>query len=378
MSMASYEADGAAPCGMDMRVARPLRIRTAIGVMLAAAAVIALSAGMMKPAGKTATPAPASLQGAITPEALAGPPTVQTADSRSMLQGLLVKAGLRPDFGLRRLTWDQARRLNAVMPAVQAPQDAAKPFVLPTGAKDGRQALTCLTQAAYYEAGANGPDAEAAVVQVVLNRVRHPDFPKSVCGVVYEGAARQTGCQFTFTCDGALDRPLDRAAWDEARKVAARALAGYVVKAVGASTYYHADYVFPAWAPTLEKMATVGPHIFYRMAGSEGAASFLTGRYAGGELKLTRAILKATDRFTQKGGREDNAQATLASAQTAASLVPAGLKTQSDRLKRVHDVFQLSQPAATPVQPQAPADGPAASAVSAPVAQTADVSQPAA
>ena len=294
-----------------------------------------------------------------------------------MLRGLLAKAGLRPNFSLRRLTWDQARRLNAVMPETPAPPDAVKPFVLATGAKDGHQALTCLTQAAYYEAGADGPDAEAAVVQVVLNRVRHPDFPKSVCGVVYQGSERQTGCQFTFTCDGALDRPLDKSAWDEARKVAARALAGYVVKAVGASTYYHADYVFPAWAPTLEKMATVGPHIFYRMAGSEGAASFLTGRYAGGELKLAKAILNATDRLTQKGRREDKAPLTLASN----SLVPAGLKVQADRLHRVHDVFPVSQTTAAAQSRSAStttANSPMSSAVSAPVAQTADASGPAA
>jgi spore germination cell wall hydrolase CwlJ-like protein len=372
--MASYEADGAAPSGVDLRVARPLRIRAAVGFLLAGAAVVALSAGIVKP-GDKASPS-ANIHAAIKPEALAGPsPAAETGDSKQVLQGLLAKAGLRPDFGLRRLTWDQARRLNAVMPQAAAAPDAAKPFVLPTKTKDGRQALTCLTQAAYYEAGANGQDAEAAVVQVVLNRVRHPDFPKSVCGVVYQGAERQTGCQFTFTCDGALDRPIDKAAWDEAGKVAARALAGYVVKAVGAATYYHADYVFPAWAPTLQKIATVGPHIFYRLTGAEGAASFLTGRYAGGELKLTRAILKATDRFTQTGERGGKAQVTLASN----SVAPAAAKAPADRLQRVHDVFPVSQ--ATTAQPQttpAPADTPTASAVSAPVAETADVSAPAA
>ena len=361
MTMASYEADGAAPSGTGGRVSPPVTIKTTIGFLLAGAAVIALSAGIVKPGDKAG--APANRHAALAPEALAGPPAVESPDSKQVLQGLLVKAGLRPDFTLRRLTWDQARRLNAVMPDVQAPADAAQPFVVPTVSKDGRQALTCLTQAAYYEAGANGPDAEAAVAQVVLNRVRHPDFPKSVCGVVYQGSARQTGCQFTFTCDGALDRPLDRAAWDEARKVAARALAGYVVKAVGAATYYHADYVFPAWAPTLQKMATVGPHIFYRMPGSEGSASFLTGRYEGGELKLTKAILKATDRLTQKGGDK-----------VEAKLVPAALKTPTDRPQRVHDVFSVSQAAATPAAQTA--DAPTVSTVSAPVAQTAEASQP--
>jgi len=138
-------------------------------------------------------------------------------------------------------------------------------------------------------------------VQVVLNRLRHPDFPKSVCGVVYQGAERDIGCQFTFTCDGAMKRPVDGEAWDEAKKIAQRALGGFVDRAVGTATYYHADYVFPTWAPTLVKMAKVGPHVFYRMAGAEGAAAYLTGRYAGNELKLVRAVLRAGDKHTQKG-----------------------------------------------------------------------------
>jgi hypothetical protein len=225
------------------------------------------------------------------------------------------------------------------MPQVQAPLETPKPFALSLKSTNGREALTCLTQTAYYEAGANGPDAEAAVVQVVLNRVRHPDFPKSVCGVVYQGSEREAGCQFTFTCDGAMTRPVDKAAWDEAHKVAARALSGYVVKAVGASTYYHADYVFPAWAPTLAKVATVGPHIFYSVARSEGA--ILTGRYAGGELKLAKAILRATDRFTQKPDRGTSDRIETASLQAKAdtAVAPAGLKTQADRLQRVHAVI---------------------------------------
>jgi hypothetical protein len=186
------------------------------------------------------------------------------------------------------------------MPATGAAPDAAKAFILPMDSKEGRQALHCLTQAAYFEAGGNGPDAQAGVVQVVLNRVRHPDFPKSVCGVVYQGAERKTGCQFSFTCDGALQRQLDPAAWTRAGQVAQRALNGHVVPAVGASTYYHADYVFPAWAPSLVKLATIGPHIFYSMPGTLGEAASLTGRYTGAELEVTHAVLAAADRLTRK------------------------------------------------------------------------------
>jgi spore germination cell wall hydrolase CwlJ-like protein len=295
---------------------------------------------------KTAAPPPVStIPSSITAEALAGPsPAADGVDTKRMMQALMTKAGLRPDFGLRHLSWDQARRLNALMPKAKVTIDPVKPFAIALDTRNGKEALHCLSQAAYYEAGANGSDAEAAVAQVVLNRVRDADFPKSVCGVVYQGSERDSGCQFTFTCDGALARPLDRQAWDEAQKVAARALSGYVVKTVGASTYYHADYVFPAWAPTLEKIAKVGPHIFYSVAGEE--SSLLTGRYAGGELKLASAILKATDRFGPKPQTRRAADAPLqvASLQTSgvqspANVAPAGLKAQADRLQRVHVVM---------------------------------------
>jgi hypothetical protein len=166
------------------------------------------------------------------------------------------------------------------------------------------------------------------VIQVVLNRVRHPTFPKSVCGVVYEGSDRDSGCQFTFTCDGALKQPVDPAVWDEARKVAQSALSGHVDMAVGTATYYHADYVFPVWAPSLVKLATVGPHIFYRMAGIEGAAASLTGQYAGGEVKLAKVMLAASKKDPQKSVPEAQAKVQQAS-------IPAGLKREASRLQRV-------------------------------------------
>ncbi|MDZ7587989.1 MAG: cell wall hydrolase [Parasphingorhabdus sp.] len=88
--------------------------------------------------------------------------------------------------------------------------------------------LQCLTQAVYYEA-ASEPDAgQRAVAQVVLNRVRHPAYPRTVCGVVYQGSERRTGCQFTFTCDGSLRRTPSAFFWERARRVAADALAGRI------------------------------------------------------------------------------------------------------------------------------------------------------
>ena len=125
----------------------------------------------------------------------------------------------------------------------------------------------CLAQAVYYEARGEGDDGMRAVAQVILNRVRHPAFPKTICGVVYQGAMQQTGCQFSFACDGALARPVEAWAWRRAKAVADAALAGYVMKAVGTATHFHTLSVDPRWAGNMVKIATVGGHTFYQFQG---------------------------------------------------------------------------------------------------------------
>jgi hypothetical protein len=110
--------------------------------------------------------------------------------------------------------------------------------------------------------------------------MRHPAFPKSVCGVVYQRNSTPI-CQFTFVCDGSLNRAPAAGAWTEARRVAAAALAGYVDGAVGQATHYHADYVAPYWAPMLAKITKIGAHIFYRWPGAWGQRGAFTGRYIG-------------------------------------------------------------------------------------------------
>ena len=114
----------------------------------------------------------------------------------------------------------------------------------------------------------------------MLNRMRHPAFPKSVCGVVYQGS-RSPVCQFSFVCDGSLYRRPAEEAWRAARDVAAAALSGYVETAVGSATHYHADYVAPRWAPMLAKVAKLGAHIFYRWPGAWGTPAAFTGHYIG-------------------------------------------------------------------------------------------------
>ena len=105
------------------------------------------------------------------------------------------------------------------------------------------------------------------MIQTVLNRVRHPAFPATVCGVVFQGSERSTGCQFTFTCDGALARQPSAAAWARARALAEQALDGAVDERVGNATHYHTDWVVPYWRTSLDKIAQVETHIFDRWRG---------------------------------------------------------------------------------------------------------------
>ncbi len=179
---------------------------------------------------------------------------------------------------------DQAVLLNAELPISALPNPPAAPFQLPAvAAFDRARALTCLTMAVYYEAASQGDDGEAAVAQVVLNRVRNPLFPKTVCGVVFQGSDLPTGCQFTFTCDGSLARRPSAEGWRRATEIAQRALGGYVQRDVGEATHYHTIWVVPYWRPTVLKVAQIGAHVFYRWNGDLGRPTAFTGAYAGFE-----------------------------------------------------------------------------------------------
>lgn len=190
----------------------------------------------------------------------------------------------------RPVTVAQALAINADPGVPEHAGPAARPFLVTRPAA----ALDCLTSAVYYEAASESDDGERAVAQVVLNRVRHPAFPASVCGVVYQGAERTTGCQFTFACDGALLRVPSPRGWQRARRIASEALKGYVFKPVGVSTHYHADWVVPYWASSLDRAATIGAHIFYRWSGSWGTPRAFFQRYAGIEPDISASIARWT------------------------------------------------------------------------------------
>ncbi|MBI1401991.1 MAG: cell wall hydrolase [Porphyrobacter sp.] len=170
--------------------------------------------------------------------------------------------------------------------ALGAPIDVgapAAPFIASgTGITQAR-AQQCLAQAVWYEAGSESEAGQRAVAQVVLNRVAHPAWPASVCGVVYQGSGRRTGCQFTFTCDGSLARHPGGASWERAQRIAAEALAGRVYAPVGHATHYHTLWVNPGWAARLDHVGTIGAHRFYRLRGLAGEQQAFTMAYAGSE-----------------------------------------------------------------------------------------------
>ena len=228
-----------------------------------------------------------------------------------------------PRLGDREPDFDEARIINALRPMVPDDLEPAKPFVL-TGSADARaKALRCLTQAVYYEAGFEPGEGQMAVAQTVINRMRHPGYPKSICGVIFEGAARATGCQFSFACDGSLAREPVPALWANAEAVARRALSGFVFKPVGTATHYHADYVAPYWAPTLVKLKQFGQHIFYRWTGPSGMLAAFRGRYSGNET-VSADILMAADPRTLEAAPPE----VLAAQAAPAPVVPTGAMAQ--------------------------------------------------
>jgi spore germination cell wall hydrolase CwlJ-like protein len=235
-----------------------------------------------------------AITGRMDPSQLAIALRHDPSERRAALYGLtpgwesLTLAG-RPtlDFGETGL---DAMKLNAATPNASQYLRVAAPFVFkPATAEDRRRALRCLTQGIYYEAALEPTEGQEAVAQVILNRVRDPNYANSVCGVVFEGAERTTGCQFSFTCDGALSQAPVTWAWNRARAVAERALAGHVSARVGTATHYHADYVHPWWAPTLNKLTQIGAHIFYRWKGVHGEPAAFRQPYAGREPLIDEA-----------------------------------------------------------------------------------------
>lgn len=183
---------------------------------------------------------------------------------------------------LAPVTEDDARAANARIALITKGFVGARPFVY-AGNGDARlRARDCLAAAMIYEAG-DDSKGQQAVGQVIINRARHPAFPKSICGVVFQGSERTTGCQFTFTCDGALNRRYSPAAWTRAQGNADMMLSGATYSPVGLATHYHTDWVRPYWSDSLEKIAIVDTHLFFRWPGYWGTPGAFRGAVSGGD-----------------------------------------------------------------------------------------------
>jgi hypothetical protein len=122
----------------------------------------------------------------------------------------------------------------------------------------------CLARAIYFEARSESEIGRLAVAQVILNRVKSPFYPDTICDVVYQNAGKRNGCQFSFACDGESDNPRRGRAWKLAKTLASRAMAGDgEVQAIATATNYHADYVQPKWSGAMTRLVQIGRHIFY-------------------------------------------------------------------------------------------------------------------
>lgn len=248
-------------------------LRRRIGVLALAVAVPAMAApGVRDVAEKPATSATTA-------------PAIQPLDPEF--------AAWAPADGAPAVTLASGDEATALSPSVDdaslttlaLPQrgPAARAFTMGGSFTDKLRAEECLTMAIYYEAASESLEGQQAVAQVVMNRVRHPSYPNTVCGVVFQGSQRSTGCQFSFTCDGSLARRPSIAAWNKARRVASAALGGFVFAPVGLATHYHTTAIYPYWAPSLTPVGTIGAHRFYRFGGLAGRASAFTAAYAGVE-----------------------------------------------------------------------------------------------
>ena len=239
---------------------------------------------------------------------------------------VLSEAGAGTAFGTApetepSITPDRARTLNAAIPFSNAPLIPARPFHFVSSNESLARARDCLASAAWYEAGDDSA-GQKSVVQVVLNRVMNPAYPKTVCGVVFQGSERVTGCQFTFTCDGSMrSRIPSSAAWARARANAESALTGFVDPSVGLATHYHTDWVFPRWSSSLTKIARVGTHLFFRFPGHLGQPAAFQSPAIGMEPSIAELALLSPVHGAASEGLADGAP--VAGVQNLAFSAPA-------------------------------------------------------
>jgi hypothetical protein len=158
------------------------------------------------------------------------------------------------------LGWLEGRALGQFAPG----QHAWVQNALPESVHDAKQ-QKCLAEGIYFEARSESESGQAAVAQVILNRVRNPTYPDTICGVVYQNKHKRNACQFSFACDGIKDRVRSKRAWRVAQRIAKDVTEGKTwLEEIGDSTHYYAYYVRPGWASRMIQADRIGAHLFYR------------------------------------------------------------------------------------------------------------------
>ncbi|MEI9904771.1 MAG: cell wall hydrolase [Asticcacaulis sp.] len=151
--------------------------------------------------------------------------------------------------------------------------------------------------------------------------------PRRSAAWVYQGAYLRTSCQFSFTCNGAMARPVEAWAWRRAKQVADAALGGYVMAAVGSATHFHTTSVAPDWGGNMVEVATIGQHIFYQFRGR--GAHIGNGDSVMPSTKCRRCSTRSTPRRPDGGSlTPDVTQASLTDAPAPAmqptTIAPTG------------------------------------------------------
>tara|TARA_A100001391_G_scaffold114041_5_gene76896 strand:+ start:2501 stop:3664 length:1164 start_codon:yes stop_codon:yes gene_type:complete len=264
-------------CGHGSRSMRKL------GVLAAAVAVPALAMpgglqGLTMPAATAAAASPSPMGFEVPGKSFPGSAFYYLEDTPQPSAG-----DAEPGFSLASSPGDTAQPGTHDTASTFFAGPAARSLRVAGSLTDQSRAQECMTQAIYYEAASESDAGQRAVAQVVLNRLAHPSYPSTVCGVVFQGSERSSGCQFTFTCDGSLARQPSAFMWGRASRIARQALAGSVYAPVGLATHYHTLAVHPYWADSLDQVAVIGAHQFYRWRGTAGTSRAFSERYHGGE-----------------------------------------------------------------------------------------------
>ncbi|MDB5706613.1 MAG: SleB-like protein [Sphingomonas bacterium] len=261
---------------------------------------------------------------------LRAPPVIPHRPVRPLPQRVVPQAEIPPvePVAFQDLDPDDARAFNATVPFSTGPNPAARPFKFVGTDEQRARAIDCLAAGVLYEAG-DDPEGQRAVAQVVINRARHPAFPKTICGVVFQGYERPTGCQFTFTCDGALAKHhWPDAAWVRARATATAALSGAVYRPVGYATHYHTDWVVPYWQSSLDKIAAVHTHLFFRWTGWWGTPPAF-GRHVSSDEPVIAPLALYSDAH-KTGATLVEASATAVEAAALGAALPPALTTDTN------------------------------------------------